>query len=91
MSTPSYLRRLIQDRQHGHDLRSATTTLCQVADLAQPRLLRSALIAKFHYTDMDMGPDTDTDTDPNGPARTQRSFAAKESVSVSVSGPCSGI
>ena len=43
------------------------------------------LIAKFHYTD------TDTDTDPNGPARTQRSFAAKKSVSVSVSGPCSGI
>jgi len=28
------------------------------------------LIAKFHYTD--------TDTDPNGPARTQRSFAAKK-------------
>ena len=43
------------------------------------------IIAKFHYTD------TDTDTDPNGPARTQRSFAAKKSVSVSVSGPCSGI
>jgi len=42
----------------------------------------STLIAKFHYTD------TDTDTDPNGPARTQRSFAAKKSVSVSVSGPC---
>ena len=38
----------------------------------------STLIAKFHYTD------TDTDTDPNGPARTQRSFAAKKSVSVSV-------
>ena len=38
------------------------------------------IIAKFHYTD--------TDTDPNGPARTQRSFAAKKSVSVSVSGPC---
>ena len=38
------------------------------------------VIAKFHYTD--------TDTDPNGPARTQRSFAAKKSVSVSVSGPC---
>ena len=34
------------------------------------------IIAKFHYTD--------TDTDPNGPARTQRSFAAKKSVSVSV-------
>jgi len=32
-------------------------------------------IAKFHYTD----------TDPNGHARTQRSFAAKKSVSVSVS------
>jgi len=32
------------------------------------------VIAKFHYTD----------TDPNGPARTQRSFAAKKSVSVSV-------
>ena len=28
-STPSYLRRLIQDRQHGHNLRSTTTTLCQ--------------------------------------------------------------
>ena len=28
-STPSYLRRLIQDRQHSHNLRSATTTLCQ--------------------------------------------------------------
>jgi len=40
----------------------------------------SMLIAKFHYTD--------TDTDPNGPARTQRSFAAKKCVSVSVSGPC---
>ena len=40
----------------------------------------STLIAKFHYTDTD----TDTDTDPNGPARTQRSFAAKKSVSVSV-------
>ena len=35
------------------------------------------VIAKFHYTD--------TDTDPNGPARTQRSFAANKSVSVSVS------
>jgi len=41
--------------------------------------------AKFHYTD------------PTGPARTQRSFAAKKSVRVragpvgSVSGPCSGI
>jgi len=34
----------------------------------------SMLIAKFHYTD----------TDPNGPARTQRSFAAKKCVS----GPC---
>ena len=34
------------------------------------------VIAKFH--------NTDTDTDPNGPARTQRSFAAKKSVSVSV-------
>jgi len=32
------------------------------------------IIAKFHYTD--------TDTDPNGPARTQRSFAAKKSVCV---------
>jgi len=41
------------------------------------------VIAKFHYTD--------TDTDPNGPARTQRSFAAKKFVSVSVSGPCSEI
>ena len=46
-----------------------------------------SVMAKFHYTD----------TDPNGPARTQRSFAAKKvrSVSVSVSGPypcpCSGI
>ena len=29
-----------------------------------------SIIAKFHYTD--------TDTDPNGPARTQRSFAAKK-------------
>ena len=38
----------------------------------------SMLIAKCHYTD--------TDTDPNGPARTQRSFAAKKCVSVS--GPC---
>ena len=28
-STPSYLCRLIQDRQHSHNLRSATTTLCQ--------------------------------------------------------------
>jgi len=28
-STPLYLRRLIQDRQHSHNLRSATTTLCQ--------------------------------------------------------------
>ena len=43
------------------------------------------VIAKFHYTD------------PTGPARTQRSFAAKKSVRVragpvgSVSGPCSGI
>jgi len=34
--------------------------------------------AKFHYTD------------PTGPARTQRSFAAKKSVRVR-SGPCSGI
>ena len=45
----------------------------------------SPVIAKFHYTD------------PTGPARTQRSFAAKKSVRVragpvgSVSGPCSGI
>ena len=45
---------------------------------SQPR--RCRVIAKFHYTDMD----TDTDTDPNGPARTQRSFTAKKSVSVSV-------
>ena len=28
-STPSYLRCLIQDRQHSHNLRSTTTTLCQ--------------------------------------------------------------
>ena len=28
-STPSYLRRLIEDRQHSHNLQSATTTLCQ--------------------------------------------------------------
>jgi len=28
-STPSYLRRLIQDREHGHKLRSITTTPCQ--------------------------------------------------------------
>ena len=28
-STPSSPRRLIQDRQHSHNLRSATTTLCQ--------------------------------------------------------------
>ena len=28
-STPAYLRRLIQDRQLGHNLRSATMTLCQ--------------------------------------------------------------
>ena len=28
-STPAYLCRLIQDRQLGHNLRSATTTLCQ--------------------------------------------------------------
>jgi len=28
-STPSYLRRLIQDREHGRDLRLTTTTLCQ--------------------------------------------------------------
>ena len=27
--TPSYLHRLIQDRQHSHNLRSTTTTLCQ--------------------------------------------------------------
>jgi len=40
------------------------------------------VIAKFHYTD------TDKDTDTNGPARTQRSIAAKKSVSVSV-GPVS--
>ena len=47
---------------------------------SQPR--RCRVIAKFHYTD------------PTGPARTQRSFAAKKSVRVragpvgSVSGPC---
>ena len=28
-STPSYLRRLIQDAEHGHNLRSTTTSLCQ--------------------------------------------------------------
>ena len=28
-STPSYLRRLIQDHEHGHNLRLTTTTLCQ--------------------------------------------------------------
>jgi len=28
-STPSYLRLLIQDRQHGRNLRSTTTVLCQ--------------------------------------------------------------
>ena len=28
-STPSYPRRLIQDRQHSRNLRSTTTTLCQ--------------------------------------------------------------
>ena len=28
-STPSYLRRVIEDRQHSHNLRSTTTTLCQ--------------------------------------------------------------
>ena len=48
-------------------------------------LAGSLVRAKFHYTD------------PTGPARTQRSFAAKKSVRVragpvgSVSGPCSGI
>ena len=30
-STPSYLRRLIQDRQHSHKVRSTTTTLCQAS------------------------------------------------------------
>ena len=50
-------------------------------------LFSGLLIAKFHYTDTDTGP-TRTRTDPNGPARTQRSFAAKKSVSVSLSGPC---
>ena len=42
----------------------------------------SPVIAKFHYTD------------PTGPARTQRSFAAKKVRAGpvgSVSGPCSGI
>ena len=29
-STQSYPRRLIQDREHGHSLRSTTTTLCQL-------------------------------------------------------------
>ena len=43
-STPSYLRRLIQDRQHNHNLRSATTTLCQLStfhsdDVCEARLL----------------------------------------------------
>jgi len=28
-STPSYLRLIIQDREHGHNLRSTTTALCQ--------------------------------------------------------------
>jgi len=28
-STPAYFRRLIQDRQHCHNMQSATTTLCQ--------------------------------------------------------------
>ena len=28
-STPSYLRHLIQDREHSHNLRSTSTTLCQ--------------------------------------------------------------
>jgi len=28
-STPSYLRLLIQDREHGRDLRSTTAALCQ--------------------------------------------------------------
>jgi len=44
--------------------------------------------AKFHYTDTDTGPTrtrTRTFLRRNGPARTQRSFAAKKSVSVSVS------
>jgi len=44
-------------------------------DKPNVKLTTCELIAKFHYTD----------TDPNGPARTQRSFAAKKSVSVSVS------
>jgi len=29
-STPSYPRRLIQDGEHGHNLRSTTTALCQL-------------------------------------------------------------
>jgi len=29
-STPSYLRLLIQDREHGRNLRSTTTTFCQL-------------------------------------------------------------
>jgi len=44
--------------------------------------------AKFHYTDTDTGPTrtrTRTFLRRNGPARTQRSFAAKKSLSVSVS------
>ena len=49
-STPSYLRRPIQDRQHSHNLRSATTTLCQPSTSTRSALT-DALLRLFgtHY------------------------------------------
>jgi len=44
----------------------------RIVNPCQKRISQTAcpVIAKFHYTN--------TDADPNGPARTQRSFAAKK-------------
>jgi len=47
-STPSYLRLLIQDREHGRNLRSTTTALCQPFRLSRRQHLRNALFDALH-------------------------------------------
>ena len=56
-----------------HSVQLGSRSVCEFVARGQNRTCDTGLseiIAKFHYTD--------TDTDPNGPARTQRSFAANK-------------
>ena len=58
-STPSYLHRLIQDRQHGHDLRSATASLPSTTTTFVKRAFRCSAPAVWNSL-----PKTVLDSDP---------------------------